>query len=148
MRPPLTLSFRHIERSGALEDRARELSFRLERFSKRIAQCHMTFEGPHRGAGAPYLVKIDLSVPGAQIHADSLHVDGAATQDIYIALRDAYHDAKRQLQELHRDRLRSVHDTHSSSPNSYHMAFNTANAKAKPSPSIQLKYHITDSFKS
>jgi hypothetical protein len=24
------------------------------------------------------------------------------------------------------------------------MAFNTANAKAKPSPSIQLKYHITD----
>jgi len=32
------------------------------------------------------------------------------------------------------------------SPNSYHMAFNTPNAKAKPRPSIQLKYHITDSF--
>jgi hypothetical protein len=148
MRSPLTLSFRHIDRSGALEDRARELGSRLERFSKRIAQCHMTLEGPHRGAGAPYLVKIDLSVPGAQIHADSLHADGAARQDIYIALRDAFQDAKRQLQDLHRDRSRSVRDSHSSSPNSYHMAFNTANTKANPSPSIQLKYHITDSFKS
>jgi hypothetical protein len=150
MRPPLTLTFRHIERSGALENRARELGSRLARFNKRIAQCHMTLEGPdsHGGTGASYFVNIDLSVPGAQIHADSLHADGAAHHDIYLALRDAFHNAKRQLQDLHRDRSRPVRGSYSSSPNSYHMAFNTANAKAKPSPSIQLKYHITDSFKS
>lgn len=112
MRPDITLTFRHIERSGALEDRARTLGARLERFSERISRCHMTLEGPGNGhdSGPGYLVKIDLTVPGAQIHADSLHVDGAGHKDIYLALRDAFNSAKRQLQRLHDDRYRSAPD--------------------------------------
>jgi ribosome-associated translation inhibitor RaiA len=100
-----TITFRHIDRSGALEDRARKLGSRLGRFSERIMQCHMTLEGQddRLDGGAPYLVKIDLTVPGAHIHADSLHVDGAGHKDIYLALRDAFNNAKRQLQNLHRD---------------------------------------------
>ncbi|HME40306.1 MAG TPA: HPF/RaiA family ribosome-associated protein [Steroidobacteraceae bacterium] len=110
MPPPLTLSFRGIHRSGALEDRARELSRRLERCGDRIAECRMTLEGPdgRRDLRAPYLVKIDLSLPGAHIHADSLHADGAGHADIYLALRDAYSNAKRQLQDLHRERVGSA----------------------------------------
>jgi ribosome-associated translation inhibitor RaiA len=106
MRPPITLSFRHLDRSGAIEDRARILGSRLERYNERITQCHMTLEGPCTGSTirTPYLVKIDLNVPGAQIHADSLHVDGAGHEDIYLALRDAFNNAKRQLQDLHRNR--------------------------------------------
>jgi hypothetical protein len=101
--------FRHIDRSGALEDRARKLGSRLERFGE-ITRCHMTLEGPghYSDSGAPYIVKIDLTVPGAQIQADSLHVDGAGHKDIYLALRDAFNNAKRQLQNLHRDRFRSA----------------------------------------
>ncbi len=105
MRPPITLSFRHLDRSGALEDRARKLGSRLERFSERITQCHITLEGPDTRSDtqAPYIVKIHLIVPGAQIHADSLHVDGAGHKDIYLALRDAFNNARRQLQEIQRD---------------------------------------------
>jgi ribosome-associated translation inhibitor RaiA len=105
MRPPITLAFRHLDRSGALEDRARRLGSRLERYNGRITQCHMTLEGPDTRSDtqAPYLAKIDLIVPGAQIHADSLHVDGTGHKDIYLALRDAFNNAKRQLQELQRD---------------------------------------------
>jgi ribosome-associated translation inhibitor RaiA len=114
MRPPITLSFRDIERSGALEERARTLGARLERFSERIMRCHMTLEGPGNGPGASYMVKIDLAVPGAQIHADSLHVDGAGHKDIYLALRDAFNAAKRQLQHLHRDRCVASRRTSSS----------------------------------
>jgi ribosomal subunit interface protein len=106
MRPPITLTFLDLDRSGALEDRARKLGSRLERYNERIAQCHIMLEGPHkrRDTPAPYLVKIDLIVPGAQIHADSLHLDGAEHKDIYLALRDAFNNAKRQLQELQRNR--------------------------------------------
>jgi hypothetical protein len=66
----------------------------------------MTFEGPDSRSDTrtPYLVKIDLIVPGAQIHADSLHVDGAGHRDIYLALRDAFNNARQQLQELRPDR--------------------------------------------
>ncbi|MGC1524092.1 MAG: HPF/RaiA family ribosome-associated protein [Steroidobacteraceae bacterium] len=103
---PLTLTFHHIDRSGALEERARKLGARLQRFSDRIMQCHMVFEGPdgRRDGGAPFCVKIELSVPGAHIHADSLRADGRGHEDIYLALRDAFNNAKRQLQGLHRDR--------------------------------------------
>jgi hypothetical protein len=71
-------------------------------------QCHMTLEGPgNRGdSDASYVVKIDLTVPNAHIHADSLHIDGAGHKDIYLALRDAFNNAKRQLQDLHRDQFR------------------------------------------
>jgi hypothetical protein len=106
----MTLTFRHIDHSGALEDRARKLGSRLGHFSERITQCHFTLEGPnnHGDSAAPYLVKIDLMAPGAQIHADSLHVDGTGHKDIYLALRDAFNNAKRQLQNLNRDRFRSA----------------------------------------
>jgi ribosome-associated translation inhibitor RaiA len=111
MQQPLTLTFRHMDHSGALEDRARKLGSRLQRFSERIIRCHMTFEGPDhlRHIGASYVVKFDLTVPGAQIHADSLHADGTGHKDIYLALRDAFNNAKRQLQALHADRFRCAH---------------------------------------
>jgi hypothetical protein len=104
---PLTLTFHHIDRSGALEERARKLGSRLGRFSGGITRFHMVLEGPGGGrdGGAPFCVKIDLTVPGAHIHADSLHADGRGHKDIYLALRDAFNNAKRQLQGLHRDRF-------------------------------------------
>jgi len=105
---PVNLTFRHIDHSGALESRARELGQRLQRYGERITYCHMIFDGSRRSAnsGASYQVQIDLAVPGAQIHADSLQIDGAGHKDIYVALRDAFNNAKRQLQELHSKRFR------------------------------------------
>jgi hypothetical protein len=102
---PIILKFHHIDRSGALEERARKLGHHLARFNERITHCNITLQGPDGpgdpdDGGAQYLVKIDLIVPGAQIHADSLHVDGAGHQDIYLALRDAFNNAKRQLLDL------------------------------------------------
>jgi len=108
MRSPMTLTFRRIDHSSALEARARELGERLQRYGERITQCHMTLEGSRggHGSGSPYVVQIDLAVPGAQIHADSLQMDGAGHKDIYLALREAFNNAKRQLQELHSKRFR------------------------------------------
>lgn len=105
MRSAMTLRFLHTEHSSAVESQARELGQRLQRYGERITQCHMTLEGAH-GSGAPYVVQIDLAVPGAQIHADSRQLDGAGHKDVYSALRDAFNNAKRQLQELHSKRFR------------------------------------------
>jgi len=102
VRSPIILTFHHIDRYGAVEERARKLGHHLARLNERITHCHITLQGPDDpdGGGAQYLVKIDLMVPGAQILADSLHVDGAGHQDIYLALRDAFNNAKRQLLAL------------------------------------------------
>jgi len=110
VRSPIILTFHHIDRYGAVEERARKLGHHLARLNERITHCHITLQGPDDpdGGGAQYLVKIDLMVPGAQILADSLHVDGAGHRDVYLALRDAFNNAKRQLQDLHRDRSKSL----------------------------------------
>lgn len=112
MQTPTTLTFRHIERTAALESRAYELSGRLQRFNERIMWCHITIEGrPNAQAhDALYSVKIHLSVPGAQIHADSVQGGGAEPRDVHAALRDAYENAKRQLDKLQQDSAhRAVH---------------------------------------
>jgi ribosomal subunit interface protein len=104
MQSPLRLTFRHIDRSPALEARARELLIRLQRFDSHISQCHMTIEkssGAHHSA-APYVVKIDFSLPGAQIHAENIARDGEQHSDAYTAVHAAFDNAKRQLLDLKR----------------------------------------------
>ncbi len=103
--PLLTLTLRHLDRTAELEARVRESVQRLERVNDRIAHCHLTVDGSEAGAadGAKYAVKIDISVPGAQIHADNLHLDPAQQGDLNLALRAAFDDAKRQLQRLRWD---------------------------------------------
>lgn len=104
-----TTTFRGIERTGALEARVREIAQRLRHNHDRITQCHLTVYGGLDGSeGAPYAVRIHLSAPGAQIHADSLHHNGTGHRDVYVALRDAYASAARQLQDLRRERRSSL----------------------------------------
>jgi ribosome-associated translation inhibitor RaiA len=106
----LTLTFLHVPRTAALEARVRESVQRLERINDRIAQCHLTVEGTGaRADGAPadenarYAVRIELSVPGARIHADNLQQGDAPQHDVLSALREAFDNAKRQLQSLRWD---------------------------------------------
>jgi len=109
MRPTVTLTFHEIERTGALEARMREVAERLRRHHDDITHCHITVEdrlddGPE---SASCVAKIHLSLPGAQIHADSIGPNGEGHQDVYIALRAAYASVSRQLQGLRLDRGKS-----------------------------------------
>jgi ribosome-associated translation inhibitor RaiA len=109
MRPAVTLTFHDIERTGALEARIREVAERLRRHHDDITHCHITVEdrlddGPDR---ASYAAKIHLSLPGAEIHADSIGPGGQGYHDVYSALRAAYASASRQLQDLKLDRGKS-----------------------------------------
>jgi hypothetical protein len=53
---------------------------------------------------APFAAKIHLSLPGAQIHAESVGPNGEGHGDVYAALRSAYASASHQLQGLKLDR--------------------------------------------
>lgn len=98
MSSPLTLTFRHLPRSGALEASARDIGQRLRRLHRQMTACHIVLEGNGSGPGAngPYQVKIHLSVPGAQIHAASVHTEDGRP------LHSAYESARRQLEKLNR----------------------------------------------
>lgn len=107
MTAPVTLTFRHLPRSGALESSARDIGNRLQQLHYRITACHIVLEGNAAAPGAdgPYHVKIHVSVPGAQIHAESASGDPHA--EARSALHSAYENAKRQLEKLKRLHSRS-----------------------------------------
>ena len=109
MRTPLTLTFHNIERTGALEARMREIAERLRRHHDDITHCHITIEDRMDDAPntAPFAAKIHLSLPGAQIHAESIGPNGEGHQDAYAALRSAYASVGHQLQGLKLDRGKS-----------------------------------------
>lgn len=109
MRTPVTLTFHHIERTGALEARMREIAERLRRHYDDITHCHITVDDRMDDAPdmAPYAARIHLSLPGAQIHADSVGPNGEGHEDVYAALRAAYASVSHQLQGLQLDRGKS-----------------------------------------
>jgi ribosome-associated translation inhibitor RaiA len=97
----LTLTFRHLPRSGALEASARDVGNRLQRLNDGMTACHIMFEGaPEAADGMPFRVKIHVSVPGAQIHAESVRQPEEGQTAPYSPLRSAYENAKRQLAKL------------------------------------------------
>ena len=117
MLAPPKYSFRDVERSAVLEERVRELVQRLQRCHERIDHCHLTVARRRAlyggvatpgatapGDSQPFEVQIDLSVPGAEIHAHSASGRISDPADVFIALNAAFDDARRQLQELQRER--------------------------------------------
>jgi ribosome-associated translation inhibitor RaiA len=91
-----------MDPSAALEQRIHELTQRLEHRYDRITSCHVVVEAPaggqsHHGA---FRVRVDLSLPGSVIHASNAPIKLDEHCDAYVALRDAFESAKRQLTDV------------------------------------------------
>jgi len=85
-----------LPRSPALEERIRRKVTGLERVFGRLTACRVTLQAPHHHQrhGAHYGVRLEIAVPGAEIVINRDHAN-----DSYIALRDAFQAARRQLNE-------------------------------------------------
>lgn len=97
MQIPLQITFRNLPRSEPLEARIREKADRLEEFHPRITGCHVTVEelDRHRHQGKQFSVRLAIHVPEHEIVVDRDH-----HEDVYIAVRDAFDAAARQLEDV------------------------------------------------
>jgi ribosomal subunit interface protein len=101
MQIPLQITVREMPHSDALDARIREKVADLERFHPRITSCRVTVaeSRKHHQQGRHFEVRIDIRVPGhAEIVANRQH-----DEDVYVALRDAFASATRQLEEAVRE---------------------------------------------
>jgi hypothetical protein len=107
MQTPTTVSFHKLAPSAALEAAARDEAAALADVFDRIVSCRVAIEAPHqhKHKGDVYRVRIELGVPGKHIVVGRAQGDHAEHVDAYLALRDAFGAARRQLQE-HAQRLR------------------------------------------
>ena len=107
----LQITFRNMETSTALENRIRELALKLERFSSQIIRCQVVVQAPHHQhheQGALFDFQVNLAVPGKEIVIGHTHAKNPAHTNAYVALRDAFRAARRQLQDYERIRRQEV----------------------------------------
>jgi ribosomal subunit interface protein len=96
MQMPIQITYRDIPHSDALDIHIREKAQKLEQFFPGLIGCRVVVEqsGKHQQQGNPYKIHIDVTVPGSEIV-----VGRKENEDVYIALRDAFDAAKRQLED-------------------------------------------------
>lgn len=99
MQIPLQITLRDMPPSEAVETRIREKAQKLDSFYDRIMSCRVVVETPqrHQHQGKLHSVRIDLSVPGAE-----LVVNRVEHEDIYVAIRDAFNAIGRKLEDYAR----------------------------------------------
>ena len=97
MQIPLQIAMQGLARSEALEARIRDSAAKLEQFHPRITSCRVVVDevDRHRHQGRQFRVKVEVRAPGHEQAVSTLHHH----EDVYVALRDAFDSARRQLEE-------------------------------------------------
>jgi cold shock CspA family protein/ribosome-associated translation inhibitor RaiA len=96
MQEALQVTFRGLDRSEAIEQRIVAKAEDLARFSDRILRCHVTVETPHNHhyKGKRYTVRVDVHLPDRHVV-----VDRQDNEDVYVAIRDTFDAAVRQVED-------------------------------------------------
>jgi ribosome-associated translation inhibitor RaiA len=98
---PLQITFRNMSASAFVRARIGDQAERLARRHPRLLDCRVVVEAPHRHhhKGKLYAIAIELAVPGASLAAHRNRDGRHAHEDIYVAIRDAFTAAERQLHD-------------------------------------------------
>ena len=96
MKQPLQIRFLGMEASDAVDSAVRKKADKLDRFCPDIMSCRVTIElaNKHQNQGRRFAVRIDVTVPDHELNVDRAH-----DEDVYVALREAFDDMTRQLED-------------------------------------------------
>lgn len=104
MQQPIQITFRNVPDSPPIKQLVLQEAEQLEHFCNRIIHCRIVVESPHRShhQGNLFHVTVNVTVPGKNLvvaRGPSAH---HAHQDVYVAIRDAFNEMRRQLQDFAR----------------------------------------------
>jgi cold shock CspA family protein len=107
------VSFDDLPPDEAVRDAVLDQVAELERSWDRITGCHVVIAQPHRHhrTGRLYSVRIELVVPGGEIVVNREHHLDHAHEDVFVAVRDSFRAARRQLDD-HVRRQRGAEKRH------------------------------------
>ncbi|MGQ9872399.1 HPF/RaiA family ribosome-associated protein [Leptodesmis sp.] len=94
------ITFRGISSSAAIDTNLRNHIDKLEEFYDRIMNCRVMVETSHRHhQGNLYHIRIDLTVPDGELVVNRDPPEHQQSEDIYVAIRDAFNAAERELKD-------------------------------------------------
>jgi ribosome-associated translation inhibitor RaiA len=110
MKTPLQVTFRNMTPSPTVESKIRERAEQLDRLCNSIMSCRVVVEQSHRHhhQGNLFHVRVDLKVPDAELVASREPSQHHAHEDAYVAVRDAFDEIRRQLEDYMRRRRAEV----------------------------------------
>ena len=110
MKQPVQITFRDIPYSEFVEAKIQEKAKKLDQFYDQIMTLKVVVESPHshQHKGNLYHICLDITVPDGELVVNRSPKDHHAHEDVYVALRDAFDAAKRQLKEYSRKRRGKV----------------------------------------
>src|SRR5688500_3182641 len=99
MKLQLQITTGDIPHSDTLESHVRQKAEKLETLYPTTTGCRVVIDVPHKHKqqGRMFNVRLDITVPGKE-----LVVNREPAEDVYVALRDAFAAAKRQLEDYGR----------------------------------------------
>jgi cold shock CspA family protein/ribosome-associated translation inhibitor RaiA len=105
MQVPLRITFRNVPSSATLEADIRERAAKLGEFFQPIIGVRVVVDTPHRHhrQGNLFHVRLDVRVPGRDLVVNREPSADHAHEDVYVAVRDAFDAAKRQLEDYARE---------------------------------------------
>jgi cold shock CspA family protein/ribosome-associated translation inhibitor RaiA len=110
MQVPPEIVFRDVPRTPAVDRAIEEGIAQLEGVHDRIMACRIAAELPHKRqkSGNLFRVRVDLTIPGAEIVVSRLPPDDHSNDDIVVAIADAFDTVRTRLLEHERKRRSSL----------------------------------------
>jgi cold shock CspA family protein/ribosome-associated translation inhibitor RaiA len=109
---PIEITFRGMQPSEKLRRDVESWAEKLETAFDGILRCDVVVEAPHhhQRRGREHRVRITLSVPGDTIVVSHDPGPDETHEDVHVAVRDAFHAARRRLEDWVRRDLRHRRD--------------------------------------
>ena len=96
--------FHNIEQSTSISDAVNKRISKLQRFCDRILAGRVVLASPHNNhhKGKVYAVGLEIHTPSKEVRVNQEQHDNHAHEDLYVAIRDAFNAAERQLKAIHK----------------------------------------------
>ena len=96
--------FHNIEQSTSISDAVNKRISKLQRFCDRILAGRVVLDSPHNNhhKGKVYSVGVEIHTPSKEVRVNQEQHDNHAHEDLYVAIRDAFDAAERQLKAIHK----------------------------------------------
>ena len=94
--------FHNIDQTEALVDAVQKRVEKLERFCDHIITGRVVLDAPHNNhhKGKVYKVGLEFHTPTVEVRVNQDQHDNHAHEDLYVAIRDAFNAAERQLKSI------------------------------------------------
>ena len=94
--------FHNIDQSDAITDNVNKRIEKLNRYSNDIMGGRVVLDSPHNHhhKGKVYSVVLEIHTPNKEIVVNENKHDNHAHEDLYVAIRDAFNAAERQLKSI------------------------------------------------